>query len=129
MNWQYLNDQMQTFASDLHTKVRLTPEVSKKLASNIAAEVRFLSAEQKAEIKAASPVPLADRLTELQTFQKWMEQSGRVKNNPFVTRAQVLTQSYICFVYLPEACFRVLAKVCPSGSATKGAPSFLVIIL
>ena len=86
---------MQTFASDLHTKVRLTPEVSKKLASNIAAEVRFLSAEQKAEIKAASPVPLADRLTELQTFQKWMEQSGRVKNNPFVTRASLDTKLYL----------------------------------
>src|SRR5262249_11910426 len=37
----------------------------------------------------------------------------------------VLSQNYICFVYLPEACFRVLSKVCPNGSATKKCAQFL----
>ena len=44
----------------------------------------------KAEIRAASPVPLQDRLAELQAFQGWMDQAHSVRNNPFVTRAQVL---------------------------------------
>lgn len=125
MNWQYLNDQMQFFASDLQSSVKLSPEVSKKLASNIAAEVRFLSPEQKDEIRAASPVPLKDRLEELKAFQGWMEQAAGVTNNSFVSRAQVLTQSYICFVYLPESCFRALAKVCPTGSEAKKCAKFL----
>jgi hypothetical protein len=125
MNWQHLDTQMKAFAARLTSEVKLTPEMAEKLATTIAADVRFLSAEQKAEIRAASPVPLQDRLTELQAFQGWMDQAHSVRNNPFVTRAQVLSQNYICFVYLPEACFRVLSKVCPSGSAAKKCSQFL----
>lgn len=125
MNWQHLDAQMQAFSDRLTNEVKLTSEMATKLATTIAADVRFLSLEQKAEIRSASPVPLEDRLAELQAFQGWMDQAHTVRNNPFVTRAQVLSQSYICFVYLPEACFRVLAKVCPSGSATKKCAQFL----
>ena len=125
MNWQHLDAQMKAFAARLTSEVKLTPEMAEKLATTIASDVRFLSAEQKAEIRAASPVPLQDRLTELQAFQSWMDQAHSARNNPFVTRAQVLSQNYICFVYLPEACFRVLSKVCPSGSAAKKCSQFL----
>lgn len=116
---------MRMFVPELQSRVKLSPEVSKKLATNIAADVRFLSSEHKAAVRTASPVPLEDRLTELQAFQGWMDQAGQIKNNPFVTRAQLLTQSYICFVYLPEACFRILARVCASGSAAKKCSKFL----
>jgi hypothetical protein len=125
MNWQHLDTQMRAFSARLASEVKLTPEMAEKLATTIAADVRFLSPEQKAEIRAASPVPLQDRLAELQAFQGWMDQAHTVRNNPFVTRAQVLSQNYICFVYLPEACFRVLSKVCPSGSAAKKCAQFL----
>lgn len=125
MNWKHLDAQMQPFAARLTSEVKLTPEMAAKLATTIAADVRFLSLEQKAEMRAASPVPLKDRLAELQAFQGWMEQARTVRNNPFYTRAQVLSQIYICFVYLPEACFRVLAKACPSGSAAKKCAQFL----
>jgi len=125
MKWQHLDAQMQPFASRLTSEVKLTPEMAAKLATTIAADVRFLSSEQKAEMRAASPVPLEDRLTELQAFQGWMDQARTVQDNPFVTRAQVLSQNYICFVYLPEACFSVLAKACPSGSAAKKCAQFL----
>jgi hypothetical protein len=125
MNWQYLDAQMKAFAARLTNEVKLTPEMAAKLATTIAADVRFLSPEQKAEIRAASPVPLEDRLAELQAFQGWMDQARTVRDNPIVTRAQVLSQSYICFVYLPEACFRVLATACPSGSAAKKCAQFL----
>lgn len=125
MNWQHLDTQMQAFSAHLTSKVKLSPEIAAKLATNIAADVRLLSPEQKAEIRAASPIPLEDRLAELQAFQGWMDQACTVRNNPFVTRAQVLSQNYICFVYLPEACFRVLAKACPSGTAAKKCSQFL----
>ena len=95
------------------------------LATTIAADVRFLSPEQKSEIRTASPVPLSDRLAELHAFQGWMDHAHSVRNNPFITRAHVLSQNYICFVYLPEACFRVLSKMCPNGSATKKCAQFL----
>ena len=110
---------MQAFAARLTSEVKLTPEMAAKLATSIAADIRFLAPELKHEIRAASPVPTSDRLVELQAFQGWMDHARTIPSNPFVTRAQVLTQNYICFVYLPEACFRVLAKACPSESAAK----------
>ena len=125
MNWSNLDAQMKDFSARLTNEVKLTPEMATKLATTIAADVRFLTPEQKAEIRAASPIPLEDRLTELQAFQGWMDLAHTIRKNPFVTRAQLLSQNYICFVYLPEACFRVLAKTCPSGSATKKCAQFL----
>ena len=125
MNWRNLDVQMQPFSARLTSELKLTPEVVTKLGTTIASDVRFLSPEMKTEIRTASPVPLEDRLAELQAFQGWMDQANAVRNNPFVTRAQVLSQNYICFVYLPEACFRVLAKACPAGSAAKKCSQFL----
>lgn len=116
---------MRAFSARLVVEVKLTPEMAEKLATHVAADVRFLSAEQKFEIRTASPISVEDRLAELQAFQAWMDHARTVKNNPSVVRAQVLSQSYMCFVYLPEACFRVLAKVCPSGSAAKKCAQFL----
>ena len=117
---------MQPFADLLIGELKLSSEVAATLATNIATDVRFLSQGQKVEIRSASPVPIKDRLTELQAFQVWMEQANAIRNNPFVTRAQVLTQNYICFVYLPEACFRVLAKVCGTESTAKKCAKFLI---
>lgn len=116
---------MQSFATRLMSEIKLTPEMTGRLATTIAADVRFLSSEQKDKIRAVSPVPLEDRFSELKAFQGWMELAGATRGNPFITRAQILSQNYICFVYLPEACFRVLADVCPNGSATKKCAQFL----
>jgi hypothetical protein len=125
MSWKHLDAEMQPFSARLTSEVKLTSEMAVNLATTIAADVRSLSQEQKSEIRSKSPVPLEDRLSELQAFQGWMDQARTVQNNPFVTRAQVLSQSYICFVYLPEACFRVLAEVCSNGSAAKKCARFL----
>jgi ABC-type Zn2+ transport system substrate-binding protein/surface adhesin len=78
---------MQVFAARLTSEVKLTPEIAEKLATTIAADVRFLSPEQKKEIRAASLVSLEDRLAELHAFQGWMDQAHTIRNNPFVTRA------------------------------------------
>jgi hypothetical protein len=125
MTWQYLDEQMLPFIERLTKEIKLTLEVAEKLATNIAANVRFLTPDLKEEIRVATPVPLTDRLAELQAFQGWMEKANTIRNNPFISRAQVISQSYICFVYLPESCFRVLAKVCPTDSAAKKCAKFL----
>jgi hypothetical protein len=91
MNWQHLDTQMQSFSTRLTNEVKLTPEMAAKLATTIAADVRFLSPEQKAEIRASSPIPLPDRVAELQAFQGWMDQAHTICNNPFIARAQVLS--------------------------------------
>lgn len=116
---------MASWQLKLTKEVRVADEQANKLATIISSEVRFLKVEDKQRIRQASPVPLSDRLSELSAFQGWMDQANSISGNPFVTRAQVICQNYICFVYLPESCFRVLAKIAPSGSATKRCSQFL----
>jgi hypothetical protein len=124
MSWHLLDQQMVAYGELLQRQVRLDGNVCAKLATTVAADVRFLPADVKSELLAASPVPIADRLNELRSFQAWMD-VAQTSRHPAVTRAQVVTQNYICFVYLPESCFRVLSKHCASGSAAKKCSAFL----
>ena len=98
-SWHQLDAQMARFSDRLITAVKLSPEMAERLASSVAADVRFLSQEEKLAIKSFSPVPLADRLSELEAFQGWMDLARGVETNPFVTRAQVLTQNYPGFPF------------------------------
>jgi hypothetical protein len=124
MDWSCLNSQMSAFSPRLTEELKLTPEAATKLASMIAADVRFLSQRHKNELQAASPVPFRDRLTELVAFQAFMDRAGAA-TDPTVIRAQVIVQNYICFVYLPESCFRILRKVCGPGSTTAKCSKYL----
>ena len=45
--------------------------------------------------------------------------------SPFVVRAQVLIQNYMCFVYLPGFFFHVLSKKAASGSVARRCATFL----
>lgn len=45
---------------------------------------------------------------------------------PEFIRAQVITQNYICFVYLGDACFKSLVKATGVGSVTRKCCQFLV---
>lgn len=125
MSWTDLDQQMASWASRLIDEVKVSDEHSRKLATSIAGEIRFLPPEAKVEITSASPVQLELRIQELQAFQGWMDLIRQSKSSPFMTRAQVITQNYVCFVYLPESCFRVLSKVAPSGSAARKCAQFL----
>jgi hypothetical protein len=124
MSWQSLDQQMAPFAERLKSEVKVPSEAASKLATTIAADVRFLPAEAKAELRASTPVAIKDRLAEVQSFQAWMDVAHTVRN-PNITRAQVITQNYICFVYLPESLFHVLAKHCPQGSVARKTAQFL----
>jgi len=126
MTWTRLDEQMAAWSARLVSEVKISENDSLKLGTKIASDVRFLPRDAKAEIAGASPVPVRDRLQELQAFQGWMDTVAKTGNvSPVVVRAQVITQNYICFVYLPESCFRILAKSLPSGSVTRQCAKFL----
>jgi len=62
MSYEHLDKQLRTFSDKLTEAVRLTPSEVNKVATLIAAEVRFLEPAPRAEVHAAGPVPLSDRL-------------------------------------------------------------------
>jgi hypothetical protein len=125
VNYRQLDRQLGVFSSKLRTAVGLRDDEVAKVATMIAAEVRFLKPSQRAEIFAASPVPLHDRLEELSAFQAFMDTASRIRGNPSLTRAQVIVQNYVCFVYLGEACFFALRKNSNSGSVTRRCCKYL----
>jgi hypothetical protein len=71
MNWKHIDKQMLSFSTRLTSEVKLSPEMAAKLATTISSDIRFLSPDQKDRIRSASPIPLKDRLLELQAFQGW----------------------------------------------------------
>jgi hypothetical protein len=125
MTWQTLDAQLARWSTRLMHDCKIAEDDGRKLATNIASEIRFLPQNAKDDIVAASPVPLVDRLQELHAFQGWMDTVHRSSQSPYIIRAQVTTQNYICFLYLPESCFRVLSKAAPPGSVTRKCSQFL----
>jgi hypothetical protein len=125
MTWTHLDEQMAAWSARLISEVGISEEESRKLGTKVASDVRFLPSSSKEEIARASPVSPDARLRELQAFQGWMDAVARSNASPFIVRAQVITQNYICFVYLPESCFEILSKAAPSGSVTKKCAQYL----
>jgi hypothetical protein len=125
LNRYYINEQMREWSTRLRDDLMILPPASNRLASAISVEVAGLSAEAKQRIRDTSPIPLEARIEELLAFQGWMDLVRQSGPPPVVVRAQVITQNYICFVYLGEACFKVLGKELPSGSVAKKCCKFL----
>jgi len=50
--WRQLDAQMARFSDRLINAVKLSPEIAERLASSVAADVRFLSQEEKLAIKS-----------------------------------------------------------------------------
>ncbi|MGD0092100.1 MAG: hypothetical protein ABSE73_19475 [Planctomycetota bacterium] len=120
-----LDRQMLQWSSRLRDDLSILAPESNRLASTIAREVGSLSSEAKQRVEDASVVPIEDRVEELRAFQAWMDIVRASTPPPPVVRAQVIVQNYICFVYLGEACFTVLRKELPTGSATRKCCKFL----
>jgi hypothetical protein len=123
-DWKHLDVQIQKFSSFLRDELKLDAEQSNRFATAVSQDLENLKPELKKALKSSSVIPIKDRLDELIAFQGWMDASLKV-NNPGVTRARVITQNYICFVYLGESCFSILKKNLPSGSPTRKACQFL----
>jgi hypothetical protein len=122
----HLDKQMQQWSSRLRDDLKILAPASLQLATTISREVTALSPESKQHVRDASPIPLAIRLEELRAFQGWMDLVNNTgHSHPVVVRAQVITQNYICFVYLAEACFKVLKNEVQAGTTTKRCCKFL----
>lgn len=122
---QHLDRQLSAFSNDLQCLVGLTTDESQKVTTLVSADVRFLPKEVKTEIEAASPVPLSARRDELIAFQAWNDLAHSVKDNPAITRAQVIVQNYVCFSYLKDACFDVIARKATADSVAARCSRFL----
>jgi len=120
-----LDKQMLQWASKLRDDLKISIHESNQLATTISTEVATLTDAAKQRIIAASPINIDDRLDELTAFQAWMDFARNIKGNPPLTRAQVITQLYVCFVYLGESWFKTLRKELASGSTTKKCCIFL----
>ena len=120
-----LDAQLKTFKDELVELVGLTSDEATKVATLCAADVRFLASDVKDEIRTASLVPIQARFDELTAFQAWSEIAGSSAPHPAVVRAQVVVQNYMCFVYLKDACFTVLAAHAASNSVASRCAKFL----
>lgn len=120
-----LDAQLKPFKDELVGLVGLTGDEAMKVATLCAADVRFLASEVKDEIRSASLVPIQARFDELTAFQAWSEIAGSSSPHPAVVRAQVVVQNYMCFVYLKDACFTVLATHAASNSVASRCAKFL----
>jgi hypothetical protein len=122
----HLDVQMRYWSTKLRDVLKIAAPESDHLASTIEQEVAALSPDAKPRVRYASLIPLDARLEELHAFQAWMDVVHKSEAaGPATVRAQVVIELYICFVYLGEACFKVLNKELPGGSATKKCCKFL----
>jgi hypothetical protein len=121
---EHLDAQLRNWATRLRDDLGIAPPASNELATAICREVSELGPRIRFELRQASPISLEHRLDELVAFQAWMDVAHDVRH-PAITRAQVITQNYVCFVYLGDAWFKQLSKVVAATSVTRKCCRFL----
>lgn len=124
---KHLDAQLAKFGDELTDAIGVDREIAARMATTVAAELRFLPVDAKNKILSSSPVDVENRLSELTAFQTFMDlvSAGREAPHPAVVRAQVLYQNYVCFVYLGEALFKILSKSAPQDSVARKCARFL----
>ena len=116
---EHLDTQMRKWATRLRDDLGIAPPASNELASTISRELESVGKLGLEDLKNDSPIPFNQRLEELSAFQAWMDIAQTLAGSPAVRRAQVITQNYVCFVYLGDAWFKRLGKVVPAGTVTR----------
>jgi len=109
----------------LENEIGISPADSQRLATSIHEEIDEWPKESKRAFVDSRVIPLNARIDELQAFQMWMD-SSRASTDPGTVRARVITQNYICFVYLNDACFRSLQTLAVEGSVTRRCADYLM---
>lgn len=123
---QNIDTQMRVWAQRLIHDLKLDMVQANRLGSVIENEVRSLTPEQKQQLILSSHVSPQNRIDELLGFQGWMDFVNKTRGNPYLIRAQVITQNYICFVYLGDALFKKLKSILPPPLVTGRCCSFLL---
>ena len=120
-----LDEQMRAWAPRLRDDIRVSVEASQSLASAIVDDVAALPIEARASLRSGGPIGLRERLDELVAFQAFVDFASPISNAPALTRAHVIVQNYVCFVYLGESCFKDLRASAPSASTLRRCCQFL----
>lgn len=123
--WTTIDRQLRAYAPFVRDELKIVTHDSEHLATALARELGELTPDELASLVANDLVPPSDRLDELRAFQAWMDIARDASKHPAVIRAQVITQNYICFVYLGDALFKALRNAMPTGSVTKKCSKFL----
>jgi hypothetical protein len=116
---EQLNQQMKRFSAILRDDLKIEHNDSNNLATAIIRDVSQIQADDRNRILASQIFDIRYRIDELVAFQQWMDLSKEFENNPAVARARVITQNYLCFVYLGEALFNNIKRSLPSCTAKK----------
>jgi hypothetical protein len=124
-DWSILDVQMRQYSPRLRDDLRIEVDASNYPATTVANECAALPIEALTEIRAQDVVGLYARLEELTAFQSFMDLAHSIPSHPSVVGAQVITQNYVCFVYLGESCFKILQRHMRSTSATRRCCGFL----
>lgn len=127
MSWSNLDNQMKAYHNELTSLVKVCTLAADCLATSISKEVGRLENQKRQAIRDATPVKLSARLDELRAFQNFMESVhiSRLDQSPQFVRAQILTQNYICFVYLSDSCFNELRKGSEAGTTLRKCAQYL----
>jgi len=105
--------------------LKIAPSHCDLLATWLFQEFVQLPSELKSAIRANEIVPIQERLDELVAFQSFVDDIRLMDISPGFVRAHVITQNYICFVYLGEALFQKLRKPSPPSSTLRKCSEFL----
>lgn len=124
-DWTTLDQQMKLYSPFLRDELRIGPVESNALATTLAQEIMAIPKGEIRPLVSGDTMMLSDRINELVAFQSFMDLAHANPGHPGLARAQVITQNYISFVYLGDACFKVLKRCTPSGSVTKRCCKFL----
>ena len=127
-HWDKLDGIMRQYAPKLRDDLRIEAPLTDALASTIASEVGALPSDLLRRIASDDLVGLSHRIDELTAFEQFMDfgalfQAGAAWGP--LTRAQVVSQLYIVFVYLGDACFTRLRKLACEGSVLKKCCGYL----
>jgi hypothetical protein len=124
-DWSSLDAQMRRYSPHLRDDLRIDAMASNSLATTIAQEWASLPPSTVIDILQSDAVGLPKRLEELGVFQAFMDVVPGNPLGPSVVRAQVITQNYVCFVYLGDSCFKILRKHASPGSTIRKCCCFL----
>ena len=107
-SWTKLDGIMCQYSSKLRDDLSIPPQASRSLASSIAADVLALPPEVRRRIRDDDTIGLQKRVNELRAFEGFMDLAAELQRTSGsyapLTRAQVICQLYVVFVYLGDAC-------------------------
>ena len=120
--------QMSQWSRYLKNSVKIGNKLTDCIATSISEDIREIDNDHKIKLirSISNPISIQDRIDELIAFQGWMDIANDLFKNPCITRAQIIVQNYICFVYLNDSCFKILKQFVKLGSVTKKCCNFLI---